>query len=114
MSSNLEHVTTSVLLIDANKAARAFYADGLKRCTPGYLIIEAGDAQTARQISGCVRVDKQDSRDRHDTKFRKPRTPNRRPSHQSRFSRQSRPARLSQASAIHMLVPPHRSGRLGS
>src|SRR6185295_17077451 len=57
MSLNLEHVTTSVLLIDVNKAARAFYADGLKRCAPGYLIIEADDAQTARQISGHMRVD---------------------------------------------------------
>ena len=57
MPSNFEHVTTAVLLIDANKAARAFYANGLKRCTPGYLTIEADDAQTARQISGYLRVD---------------------------------------------------------
>ena len=41
-------------------------------------------------------------------------TSNRRPSHQSRFSRESRPARLSQVSATHMLVLPHRSGRLGA
>ena len=58
MSSNLEHRATSVLLIiDTNEAARSFYADGLKRCTPGYLTIEADDAQTARQISGYLRVD---------------------------------------------------------
>jgi CheY-like chemotaxis protein len=58
MSSNLEHRATSVLLIiDTNEAARSFYADGLNRCDPGYLIIEAGDEQTARQISGCMRVD---------------------------------------------------------
>jgi PleD family two-component response regulator len=58
MSSNLKHLAPPVLLIiDANKAARAFYANGLNRCAPGYLIIEAGDEQTARQISGCMRVD---------------------------------------------------------
>ena len=58
MSSNLKHPAPPVLLIiDANKAARAFYANGLNRCAPGYLIIEAGDEQTARQISGCMRVD---------------------------------------------------------
>jgi DNA-binding NarL/FixJ family response regulator len=58
MSSDLEHRATSVLLIiDTNEAARSFYADGLNRCDPGYLIIEAGDEQTARQIAGCMRVD---------------------------------------------------------
>lgn len=57
MFSNLEHSTASVLLIDANKTDRAFYADGLKRCSPDYLILEAGDGQTGRQIYGCVRVD---------------------------------------------------------
>ena len=58
MSSTLKHLAPPVLLIiDANKAARAFYADGLNRCAPGYLIIEVGDEQTARQISGCMRVD---------------------------------------------------------
>ena len=58
MSSNLKHLAPPVLLIiDANTAERAFYANGLNRCTPGYLIIEAGDGQTARQISGCMRVD---------------------------------------------------------
>jgi DNA-binding NarL/FixJ family response regulator len=57
MASILEHRTASVLLIDANKADRTFYAVGLKRCSPDYLILEAGDGQTGRQIYGCVRVD---------------------------------------------------------
>jgi CheY-like chemotaxis protein len=58
MSSNLKHLAPPVLLIiDVNKAARAFYVNGLNRCAPGYLIIEAGDEQTARQIYGCMRVD---------------------------------------------------------
>lgn len=57
MSSNLEHLHASVLLIDANKADRASYANGLKHCAPDYLILEADDAQTGRQIYGCVRVD---------------------------------------------------------
>ena len=56
MSPTLDHPTASVLLIDANKTDRAFYADGLKRCSPGGLILEAGDGQTGRQIYGCVRV----------------------------------------------------------
>jgi len=57
MVSILEHRTASVLLIDANKADRAFYADGLKRCAPDYLILEAADGQIGRQVYGCVRVD---------------------------------------------------------
>jgi CheY-like chemotaxis protein len=57
MSLNFKHVTASVLLIDANKADRTFYADGLNRCAPGYRIIEADDEQTARQIYGSVHID---------------------------------------------------------
>ena len=60
----------------------------------------------------CER-DKQDARDRHDTKFRKLQTSDFDPSSVSP-SRFSRPARLSQVSATHMLVLPHRSGRLGA
>ena len=56
MTPILDHRTTSVLLIDANNADRTFYADGLKRCAPSYLIIEADDGQTARQVYRCVRV----------------------------------------------------------
>jgi DNA-binding NarL/FixJ family response regulator len=53
----LERRTTSVLLIDANQDDRTFYADGLNQSAPDYLIIEAGDGQTGRQVYGCVRVD---------------------------------------------------------
>jgi DNA-binding NarL/FixJ family response regulator len=54
----LEHRRAPVLLIiDVNKADRSFYADGLKRCAPDYLILEAPDGQTGRQVYGCVRVD---------------------------------------------------------
>jgi CheY-like chemotaxis protein len=38
--------TTSVLLIDGNPTERAFYAEGLKRCSPDYLILEASDGQS--------------------------------------------------------------------
>jgi CheY-like chemotaxis protein len=57
VSRNLEHPTVSVLLIDGNTTDRGLYADGLKRCSSDYLILEASDGQTARQIYGCVRVD---------------------------------------------------------
>jgi CheY-like chemotaxis protein len=38
--------TTSVLLIDGNATDRAFYAEGLRRCSPDYLIQEATDGQS--------------------------------------------------------------------
>jgi hypothetical protein len=58
MSSILEHRTVSVLLLDADKGDRTFYADGLKRCAPDYLIIEADDGRTGRRVYyRCVRVD---------------------------------------------------------
>ena len=57
MFSNLDDPTTSVLLIDANKNDREFYADGLKRGSSDNFIFEAGDGQTGRQIYGCIRVD---------------------------------------------------------
>ena len=45
MTPNLQRATTSVLLIDSNANDRAFYANGLKRCSPNYLILEATDGQ---------------------------------------------------------------------
>ena len=41
---------TSVLLIDGNHTERAFYADGLKRCSPDYLILEATDGQSGLEL----------------------------------------------------------------
>jgi CheY-like chemotaxis protein len=46
MPPNHTFPTTSVLLIDGNVTDRAFYADGLKRCSPDYLIQEATDGQS--------------------------------------------------------------------
>src|SRR6266513_2934863 len=45
-SKNSERPTTSVLLMDRNATDRAFYATGLKRCSPDYLILEATDWQS--------------------------------------------------------------------
>jgi CheY-like chemotaxis protein len=42
--------TTSVLLIDGNPTERAFYADGLKRCSPDYRILEATDGQAGLDL----------------------------------------------------------------
>jgi CheY-like chemotaxis protein len=42
--------TTSVLLIDGNHSERAFYADGLKRCSPDYLIQEATDGPSGLDL----------------------------------------------------------------
>ena len=41
---------TTVLLIDGNHTERVFYADGLKRCAPEYLILEAPDGQSGRDL----------------------------------------------------------------
>lgn len=46
MTLNLERSTTSVLLIDSSSDDRAFYAEGLRRCSPDYLIQEATDGQS--------------------------------------------------------------------
>jgi CheY-like chemotaxis protein len=50
MSPNLERPTTSVLLIDSNANDRAFYAEGLRRCSPDYLILEATDGQSGLDL----------------------------------------------------------------
>ncbi|HEY6260370.1 MAG TPA: response regulator [Nitrospiraceae bacterium] len=42
--------TTSVLFIDGNHTERTFYADGLKRCSPDYLILEATDGQSGLDL----------------------------------------------------------------
>ena len=44
------HGMTSVLLIDGNHTERAYYAEGLKRCAPDYLILEAPDGQSALDL----------------------------------------------------------------
>lgn len=57
MPTILDYCPTSVLLIDANQDDRTCYVEGLKRCAPDHLILEAEDGQTGRQVYGCVRVD---------------------------------------------------------
>jgi DNA-binding NarL/FixJ family response regulator len=46
MPPNANLSTTSVLLIDGNDAERACLAEGLKHCSPDYLILEASDGES--------------------------------------------------------------------
>ncbi len=57
MSSIPEHPTTSVLLIDGNANDRAFYAEGLRRCTCDYEIIEATDRLSGRALYQSRQID---------------------------------------------------------
>ena len=41
---------TPVLLIDGNAADRACFAEGLKRCTSDYLILEATDGKSGLDL----------------------------------------------------------------
>ena len=43
-------LTASVLLIDGSKNQRAYWAAQLKRCSPDYQIIEAGDGQSGLEL----------------------------------------------------------------
>jgi CheY-like chemotaxis protein len=49
--------TTSVLFIDANDADRTFFVEGLKRCSPDYLIREATDGESGLDLYRSQRVD---------------------------------------------------------
>src|SRR5262245_43780869 len=49
--------TTSVLFIDGNDTDRAFYADGLKRCSRDYRILEAADVDSGLALYQSQRVD---------------------------------------------------------
>lgn len=57
MPLNFELSTTSVLLVDSNANDRAFYADGLKRCSPDYLILEATDGRSGLDRYRSRRID---------------------------------------------------------
>jgi DNA-binding response OmpR family regulator len=57
MPPNIELPTTSVLLIDSNANERAFYADGLKRCSPDYLKLEATDGRSGLDLYRSRRID---------------------------------------------------------
>jgi CheY-like chemotaxis protein len=41
---------TSVLLVDGNHTERAFYAEGLKQCSPDYQILEVADRQSGLDV----------------------------------------------------------------
>ena len=45
-----EFPTTSVLLIDGNAADRTYFAEGLKNCSPDYLILEATDGESGLDL----------------------------------------------------------------
>ena len=49
--------TTSVLFIDSNDADRALYVEGLKRCSPDYVIREAIDGESGLNLYRSQRVD---------------------------------------------------------
>jgi CheY-like chemotaxis protein len=49
--------TTSVLLIDGNEADRRLYVEGLKRCSPDYVIHEANDGASGLNLYRSQRFD---------------------------------------------------------
>ena len=57
MVRNAEFPTTSVLFIDGNAADRTFYVEGLKRCSPDYVIREAIDGESGLNFYRSQRVD---------------------------------------------------------
>ena len=57
MSSNLQPLATSVLLIDGFSADRTYFADQLKRSSSDYHIIEATDGQSGLDLYRSRRVD---------------------------------------------------------
>lgn len=57
MPPTTELPTTSVLLIDGNDIDRAFFAEGLKSCSPDYLILEATNGQSGLDLYRSRRID---------------------------------------------------------
>ena len=49
--------STSVLFIDGNATDRAFYAEGLRSCSPDYLIFEATDGRSGLDLYRSRRID---------------------------------------------------------
>jgi CheY-like chemotaxis protein len=54
---NADHPTTSLLFIDGNAADRTFYVEGLKRCSPDYVIREAIDGESGLHLYRSHRID---------------------------------------------------------
>ena len=50
MLLNSALLTTSVLFIDGNAADRTYFAEGLKRCSSDYLILEAPDGKSGLDL----------------------------------------------------------------
>lgn len=50
MPPNPELPTTSVLFIDGNAAERGYFAEGLRRCSSDYLILEATDGESGLDL----------------------------------------------------------------
>jgi DNA-binding NarL/FixJ family response regulator len=50
MLLNSELLTTSVLFIDGNAADRTYFAEGLKRCSSDYQILEATDGESGLDL----------------------------------------------------------------
>jgi len=57
MSSNLEQLATSVLLIDGFATDRTHFADQLRGCSCEYQVIEATNGQSGRALYRFQRVD---------------------------------------------------------
>jgi CheY-like chemotaxis protein len=57
MPPNSDPFVTSVLLIDGNHADRTYVAEGLKRCSPDYLILEATNGQSGLDLYRSRRID---------------------------------------------------------
>ena len=57
MLRNAEHPTTSVLFIDGNADDRKLYGEGLKRCSPDYVIHEAVDGESGLNLYRSQPVD---------------------------------------------------------
>ena len=50
MQLNLDPSATSVLFIDGNDADRTYFAEGLKRCSPDYLILESSNGESGLNL----------------------------------------------------------------
>jgi len=50
-------LTTSVLIIDGSKNQRTYWADQLKRCSPGYVIVEASNGQLGLDLFRSRQID---------------------------------------------------------
>jgi CheY-like chemotaxis protein len=57
MPPNAEPATTSVLFVDANDADRTYFIEGLKLCSPDYVIFEATSAGSGLALYRSQQID---------------------------------------------------------